>query len=75
MIIRIAQHFIDTDDIYIAEFATQDDKLHAHVVLSRQGRWDELNFSEGPAEYLQSVLDTFHMLSIQQLRDAVPVFN
>lgn len=72
MLVRIADHFINTDDIYHAEFTTEDEKLSAVITLRRGGESRELSFTEGPAEYLQNILDAHHFISIQKIRDNLP---
>lgn len=73
MLVRIASHFLNTDDIYHVEFSKdEEENLVAVITLRRDGESKEITFSNGPAEYLQTILDAHHVISIQHIRDTLP---
>jgi len=68
MLVRIAGHFFNVNDVFHAEFSAEN----LQVILVRGEQTKMLEFTGGDAEYLQTILDANHAITVQELRDQVP---
>jgi len=70
MIIKVADHFVQTKDIVFAEFDMSTDITKARIQV-RHGA--DILLSGDSANYLQTILSALHVIHVDKLKSLMPL--